>query len=248
MTRSINVGLLSPSNMESKGSGHDFLELLVSAAPDYRPIYYNDHEPINRSFDVSDVDKALEIWGWNFLWRGVGSRVAGSIWANHKIHSSVYLDLSPSVFNRDQVLNLISAMSERFQVDFAYIHVQSKLDLIDINAYKATTMPYVQGVTTYELDKGLPSVCWGMFLGPPYIQLFGESLKSAPASLITKMPGGVYLQLSSHFSDRLKSEDEYRRLQQAVTQHIGYKFFNGRHFDVRPQVPEFCVGCSADSN
>ena len=66
MTRSINVGLLSPSNMESKGSGHDFLELLVSAAPDYRPIYYNDHEPINRSFDVSDVDKALEIWGWNF--------------------------------------------------------------------------------------------------------------------------------------------------------------------------------------
>ena len=228
--------------MKSRTCGKDFLNLLLEIAPQYAPVRFSDHEPVNRIFDSENLGPALDIWDWNFLWRGAGNEIQGSVWAESRIHSSIYFQVSRKVYDPSLVINLIAGVSSRFLVDIAYIHLHLPSDVDDLNNYKNQLMPFVQSLTTHDLKKGLPDLCWGMYFGPPYRKLFGEKLDSVPAFQKTDDGIGVYIQLTKNIEDVTKNRERYLAAKDAAKQHLDSNAFLVENERRKCGVPTFQLG------
>ncbi len=228
--------------MKSRVSGRDFLNLLLEIAPGYAPVRFNNHEPINKVFDSQNLGPALDIWDWNFLWRGAGSEIQGSVWAESRIHSSIYFQVSRKVYDLSLIINVITGISSRFLVDIAYIHLHTPNDVDDLNNYKYHLMPFVQSLTTHDLNKGLPDLCWGMYFGPPYRKLFGEKLDSVPAFRMLDDGIGVYIQLTKDIEDVTKNREQYLAAKSSAKQHLDSDAFYVENERRRCGVPNFQLG------
>ncbi|NOT28008.1 MAG: hypothetical protein HOP16_18140 [Acidobacteria bacterium] len=216
------------------------LETLLEAVPTWVPEKYNYFEPVNRRFDPGNLDEALDVWKRNFLWNRRKPSVEGGAWFGGRFHSAVFVRVSASAFSPEEALSFVSSLRRHFRVDLAYIHVPHDTDFSDIERYQLRLEPFVVGLATHRLRRGLPDVPWGIFFGPPYIELFGkEHLLKTPAARVEETANGIYVQLTTSVESVTADHESYLAAQRAARMHLGANAFASIEPVNQPNVPEF---------
>ncbi len=240
--KGVEIGLLLSTSIRDRESGRRFLQLLVSAAPEYAPEKFNDYEPIKFRFDANKVDEALKCWGMSFLWRRIKPGTAGSALVGFQnTHDKINLRLSLKALDVPLVIRLFGAIQQAFGIDLAYVHVRTDADTADIDHYKTHWMPF-QTLTTHDLREGIPDLPWATLFGPPYVELFGrDRLLTTPAARVESMGEAVYVQLTDDPSDVAKKREDYLANQHAAKQHLDTDAFRGMSATGKCRVPEFLL-------
>lgn len=233
MIKGIEIGILTNAFLTEKRSGRVFLEMLPHL---YEPQWHNLYEPINKPFTT--VDEALESWSGGFLWRRAKPRMAGDVlFGSNKVHARVILSLSPKAFNREGILELFRRMCETFGVDVAYIYISTSTQADDFDHYKRFTMPFNQGLSTFDLREGLPGFCWAMVFGKPYLEIFGDRMKDIPIYSSERMKDAIYLQLTESYKDI--GSESYLQAEIAAKQHLNNRMFRTSDLTEKYRIPEF---------
>jgi len=244
MANRVVFGILTGQPMSSEESGRQFLTVLQSIAPDLMPQKYGDTEPIRRQFCFSKIDDALQLWKDVFLWRRKKPKLLGRYWAgtNHGIHDVVYISIESCQLDIQLLINVLFEESRAFNATIGYIHKTYNEEKNDLEFYKKSVMPFNQGLTTYDLRKGLPGICWAMFFGEPYITLFGrELLLTSPAFKTKELSNGIYLQLTDNIDVSEKEYVEFNSIRNEVIRHLNNSAF-AYLGDTEKRIPEFRIG------
>ena len=143
-------------------------------------------------------------------------------------------------FTIDPAVRFLRGLHRHVPIDVASIHVDHDTDFEDRVRYRRRVEPFIAGLTTHCLRKGLPDVSWAMLFGPPYIQLFGlQHLLRTPAAVVEEMAGGVYVQLTEDTNDVGVHRESYLAAQRAAREHLGADAFLGDASAGQIRVPEF---------
>lgn len=246
MTDELEVGILTPGALAPRSAGRVFLDLLLSQAPTLIPDRYDTDEPVRRRFRPGNLDDILDCWGDGFLWRRSRPKVEGSVFAgNQNLHDTVHLavgDPGLTLFSVGELCAFLGGLDAAFTIDLAYAHFVGPDEIKDRALYAATVMPFSQGLATRDLRKGLPSLCWAMYFGPPYVSLFGrQTLLTAPVHLAVGLGQGVFLQLSQLPTDVVTDFWSFSETRRRTMGHLGLDAFSqpGRSAE---RLPEFALG------
>ena len=151
MIKRVDIGILLASSIADRESGRSILETLVDVSPQYAPERFNNYEPIKREFDPMNLEAALKLWEWPFLWRRNRQRLLGSAaFGIKRAHHAVRLSMSLKAFDQAQTTELFEALESRFGVVLAYIHVHTGADIEDRDHYQNHILPF-HGLTTHDL-------------------------------------------------------------------------------------------------
>jgi hypothetical protein len=248
----LDIGILTPHQEKLQNQGRNFLKLFCSQLPEITPLFYGNHDPVNREFKLENLGEIVKYWDKCFFWKSKRMASEGRVWMDRKnTHSSIYISGKSKLINCNQVVDFFLQSTLLLEPDFAYIHLFSKEELnaahpdADIHLYDAL-MPFRQGVVTHELREYLPNLCWGTVLGSPYVELFGrENILCAPVPIIKELPyGAIYLQLSERLEDLQKNYQKIDDTRQLVKRHLDCQAFLDPKLGIHHNynVPEFQLG------
>jgi len=211
--------------LAEKSSGAQLLDLLIQTAPDLSPEFYGNFEPVRTPFrSIGEVS-----WKPPFLWkRTAGVRADGAVWfANPDNHSATYLRITGRRQPTDQVVAFVQASAVALSLDFAYVHLMTEKETKAPRISYDMWYPIDIGVTSSDLRKGIPNVCWAMVLGPPYVRMIGrERLLSAPCFAVRELSDEhLYLQLTAKVEDVQEDFEEFDELRQKLKAHLGESVF-----------------------
>jgi hypothetical protein len=248
----LDIGILTSHREKLQNQGRKFLKLFCSHLPEVTPLFYGNHDPVNKEFKLENIDEIIKDWNECFFWKSTRLASEGRVWIDRKTtHSSIYIANKSKHLDCGNAVNFFLESTLLLEPDFAYIHLFPKEELlaaypdIDMNLYDSV-MPFRQGVVTHLLRKYLPNLCWGTVLGSPYVELFGrENILSAPAPIIKELPyGAIYVQLSERLEDLRENYREIDAVRQLVKKHLDCQAFLdpklGVHYNYN--VPEFQLG------
>lgn len=237
------LGLLMPHSMSDSESGAQILQLLVRTAPDLSPEFYGNFEPVRKPFRT--VEEAIALWQPPFLWkRKTGVRVDGAIWfGNPGNHSALYMTVTGRHQATDQAVTLVRADTAPLTVDFAYVHLLTELETKPPKASYDMWYPIDIGVTSHDLRKGIPNLCWAMVFGPPYVRMIGrEKLMSAPCFTVKELSGErFYLQITPNLEDVREDFNGFEVSRQRLKAHLGEEFFLALNGTAARAVPAFAL-------
>ncbi|AFY55892.1 hypothetical protein Riv7116_3436 [Rivularia sp. PCC 7116] len=206
----LNIGFLSANQTTVKSKGREFLDLLRTYLPAFNPVRYGAWEPLNNYFNFSNIEKPLQCSNNEyFLWKSKRHACEEIASMDSKsIHSSIDIIGKSESVDCTQVVSFFLKTTELIKPDFAYVHLFSDEELHTITKGINTTfydmsMPFRTGISTYELRKYIPNLCWGTIFGSPYIKLFErEHILSSPASKVQQLSeNAIYIQLSEDLTD-----------------------------------------------
>ena len=243
MKRITVLGFLTTQNMESKEAGKKLFEIIYKKASSFMPQKYDNGEPIERRFNYSQLDEVLSIWENGFLWKRSSPMASGSFWlgSTHGLHNAVYLSIEGLKFNTKELMLLLTEGSKLFNSTIGYIHRIYEEELLDLEFYKNQVMPFSQGVTTHDLKKGLPGICWMMYFGEPYITLIGrEKLLSSPVYRSEDLKPGIVLQLTESINTPEEDYEAFKSIREKVILHLGYELFSFSDKKEK-QIPDFSL-------
>jgi hypothetical protein len=244
--RDINIGILTPYSLDSKESGKTLLTFLSEDFPEFLPERFNNYEPLERKFSMANLEEALELWNYPFLWSRRKPPVQGNVWmgqACYKSHSSIYISSQSKLIDPKRLANFIKEISVLLKADFSYLHLFTQAEF-DIEDYDAFT-PFRQGVVTHELRNYLPNLCWATIFGSPYVELFGrDKVLSTPAFLVQELADNLfYIQLSENLFDLKSKYGEVNNIRCTVKKYLGSDAFYDPHVsdDHVYKVPNFTL-------
>jgi hypothetical protein len=239
----LNLGILTPKVLASRDDARALLRLLCQSVPELAPEYYGNFEPLTERFNPADLENALKAWKYPFLWKRRRPRSEGSVWMeNPNMHTSIYILTQSHSVDLSKLCAFLQASVLLLGADFGYLHLVTEAESASPNAHDMLT-PFCPGLTTHELRKHLPNLCWATVFGPPYVELFGrERILSAPASIVEEFAQNtICIQLSESLLDLQSKYDEVNAVRQAVKKHLNCDAFfdpaadSGRKY----RVPEF---------
>lgn len=237
MIEAIEIGVLPSTPLSNTASGAAFLEVLPQGL---FPNKFNDCEPINRSFQA-DGSEFAEVWSAGVLWRAARPRTRGHYLPSldSSDHDLIVISTTKSVLESVCLPEYFERVDALAGVDFGYVHARVSGDDDDVRYYMEHLEPFSQGVLTEDLSKGLPNLPWAVVLGPPYREIFGDRLDSAPAFSVRELGNGAtYLQLTEDVSDVDRKRDAVRAAREAVQAHLGCNAFReGGHAPLN--IPTF---------
>jgi hypothetical protein len=222
-----DMGLLTAKPLTSKEAGRDLLNLILDTCPTVAPELYGNYEPLEARFDPSDVQGVLSSWKRPFLWRRHRPMAEGNVWMGDPgIHEAVYISGSVQATELCTIENLFRKLAASLTADFGYLHCVTPMEL-SADHLDESVLPFTQGVTTYQLRKWLPNLCWAMALGSPYVRLFGkERLLSSPARVVLELaPDIIYIQLSETLLDLSANYEGVAKVREAVKAHLDFNAF-----------------------
>lgn len=226
-------GLLTRHSMSSSSTGAEFFDLLISTAPQLVPRKYDVSEPIRRVFNPARVSDALTIWGGpRFFWEtvekgGEGAYIEG---ISRNLCDVIKISIECDEFESSSLLDFLEKAASAFNAEFAYLHKTFDEELEDRDFYRMHVMPFCQGLSAPEFEKGLPGVAWAMYFGGAWIQhLKGDRLWNAPVFASKAVPsGGVLLQVTERLEHFGPEYEEFRLRRRELVEHIDADVFADR--------------------
>ena len=238
---SVEFGVLMRSSLAAPEAGRQLLGAFSEEAPGWGPVRYNNVEPVNRSFESDGIEEALRRWSRRFLWRGRRGVAVNVFFGNTQVHSAIYLTLPRSLFDSGRASRLVGLLDRLFGVEISYIHPRYETEADDVTYYARHIMPMAQGLDTHRLREGLPWICWGMYFGRSYRDLFGSRLDSCPVFRTERIGQLHYLQLTERMDEVYEAPSLYRTLSEAAMEHLDSGAFVGTGAD-ELVVPAFDIG------
>jgi hypothetical protein len=197
--------------------------MLCDLAPELMPEFYNTYEPVNRAFDLTELDSALKEWHFSFLWKRkkpsvTGAMFLGSAQLERPTHTHLLIRAKPEILDAKRLIRFVQKFSKSFRPDIGLVHVLTKPEVERKVHF---------GQSTFILKESLPNLYWAMVFGAPYIKIFGkERLLSAPTAVAKELSDGlIYLQLTNDLMDNRTRPDyvEVKRL--AAKNHLNANVF-----------------------
>ncbi|MBV6623856.1 MAG: hypothetical protein KI793_13130 [Rivularia sp. (in: Bacteria)] len=246
----LNIGFLIANQSIIKSKGREFFYLLRTHLPAFTPFRYGAWEPLNNDFNFDNIEEPLQCWNHEyFVWKNKRHACEGIASMENKfIHSSIDIIGKSKLVDCNQVVSFFLKTAELFKPDFAYIHLFSDEELNTITEGINTTfydmsMPFRTGISTYELQKYIPNLCWGTIFGSPYIKLFTrEHILSSPASKFQQLSeNAIYIQLSENLTDLKSNYQSVNVSRKKVKQHLNNNAFLDFELGIKHQynTPEF---------
>lgn len=230
MSDRLAVGLLTPLQLDDHASARHFLDVLIRTAPDLSPELYGNAEPLRTPF--RSIDDSVVSWTPPFLWqRRAAARTDGSVWfANPGNHSAAYLTVTGRYRPAGQAVRFTQTAATALAADFAYVHLLTARETSGPESSYGSWYPIDIGVTSSDLKRGIPSLCWATVFGPPYVRLIGrDRLLSAPGFAVELLSAErVYLQLTANAEDSLQDFEGFESIRQQVRKHLGEGLFSGQ--------------------
>lgn len=245
----LTIGLLTPKSLDSKADGLRLLEILSCQGAQFCPEFYGNFEPLRTPFDLHNPASALEAWEYPFLWKRRKSvKSDGSVWmANRGCHGAIYINAQEKGVNWSQVFEFMRTCVATFGCDFGYAHLTSEAELGDSSVPYETLHPIRIGVTTHDLRKGIPLLCWMTILGAPYLDLMGrDCLRRTSLGVVEAYPDdSVCIRLSENPTDMRTDYAKITRVRKALMEQLGSAFFLETRTEVTSTiVPTFRMGTS----
>jgi hypothetical protein len=229
MSEEAVFGILAPAwSLSRREVGRRFLEDLSEVAPELVPERFGVYEPLRSRFDATDLEGALNSWGTSFLWKRRKPRVEGRAWSRspRRIHDAIYITTTRASLGIAVFEGLVARLDALVGVDLAYLHLRCDAEMADREYFKTHIMPFTEGLTTFDLERGLPDICWATFFGGPYIELFGaDQLLASPVNRQKSIGKGVLLQLTGSLADVQRNPTLVREAKERVKQHLGQDAF-----------------------
>jgi hypothetical protein len=247
MAFDLDIGILSPRPLSTKEEGRAFLELLCNSMPELAPQRYGNYEPLKALFDCVRLEEALEAWKWPFLWKRRQPLAEGNVWMRDpKVHAAIYVSTQAKSVDEARLIMFFQEAVNLVRADFSYLNIMTKeeVDAAEKNEIAHQMIaPFTQGVTTHDLRKYLPNICWATVFGPPYVQLFGrERLLSAPAAVVQELADEtIYIQLSESLLDPKWKYDDFNAVRREVKEYLDRDAFFDPDLGIAKQyrIPEF---------
>lgn len=230
----LNIGFLSANQLNVKSKGQEFLELLCTYLPAFTPKRYGAWEPLDSNFDIDNIEEPLQCWNNEyFIWKSYRLACEGiASMDNKSIHSSINIIGKSKSVNCTQVINFFLKTAELIKPDFAFVHLFSDEELNTITERLHTTlydmsMPFRTSISTHELRKYIPNLCWGTIFGSPYIKLFSQKrLLSAPGLIVRELSEkAIYIQLSEKLTDLKSNYQSVNATRNKVKKHLNNNAF-----------------------
>lgn len=248
----LELQILSPLSLTSREDGRLVLDLWNKCLPRLVPDTYGNWEPIDRQFDLENIETVLDAWKWPFLARKKSPRVRFDVWprkGSQSLHSIWSISVDSAAANQSDLLDFIKKASVVLEADFACLHLLTNHELErgkinnTVSVLNKSATKFTFSVRSKDLQQRIPDLFWVTVFGRPYVKMFGdEKLLSAPVYIAERLQNGaVMLQLSSNLTDLEDKQSELERVRVATVKHLGENAF----FKVGSQayqVPKFAFG------
>lgn len=230
----ITCGILTPWDVSSTARAKTVLKLLARHSW-VMPTHIGNEEPIRERY--LGVGEAMVHWLDPFLWKNAVSKIEGSLWFGHgENHTCIYVHskLNAKTPNQAHWIEFLRDACTSLEADLGYLHLTTIAEAQDKDIPYASTYAIDTGITTRELVKGIPNLCWAMVLGGHYRHLADQFRRFAPT--LTKELGDdkVYVQLTDSL---LGIRSNYRAFEKArleIKEKIGEGFFSSAEENWRP--------------
>lgn len=236
-------GVLIADPLAEKAIGRRLIEAIVAAAPDLSPEVFGRFEPVKTVFE--SAEQSVAEWEPPFLWRHRSRvRAEGAIWfANPGSHSAMYLMANGKNLPVDQMVTLVQRLGETTPADFGYVHFLTEAERSSGLVAYDEWYPIEVGVTTHDLRKGLPSVCWGMLFGQAYLDVIGEQrIRSAPwADTCRLANGAVFCQLTTTVDEIAGDLEDLQRRRDLIRVALGEHLFQRPGGEKAVMIPRFAL-------
>ena len=245
-----NFGLLISNDITSDSICTRVFNIIKDNTCELLPKCFSTNEPITKKFDINNLDKACSNWGVinegvGFLWKGGKPESLGYVAFNRKLgHSTLNMEFNSKKIKYDRLVKLFFQLLEISSIDYAYLHSFSDVEF-DEEEYD-NLMPYRIGVTTRDLERGIPNICWLNAFGKPYIKLFGaEKLMSSPVYKAHKISDDlIVLQLTEDVEEIKVNYKSLVSKRAEVKKYLGMEYFGNARI-----VPKFkLMGSESDES
>jgi hypothetical protein len=235
VTRAI-VQILTPLALSKREDGRLVMDLWKHYIPDLLPDVYGNWEPLDRPFQLSNIESLLDAWKWPFLTLRHTPSVESNIWmrkGSQRLHATWVLSLEASAANQTKLLAFLKAAGSALRADFAYLHLLTPSELERGRASK-TALPLNKQATRFtflvsskDLQQRIPDMFWATMFGAPYLEMFGEDLLlTAPAFKAEALPGrGVLLQITEELADVERRSSVFENTRALVKKYLGEDVF-----------------------
>jgi hypothetical protein len=217
----ITCGVLSPLDLSGDLMGRAVLKMM-GRHPLALPTHVGNVEPMRTPYE--GINGGISHWADPFLWKNKKTKISGSIWfGTSNRHGAFYVsqDLEKaSLTAQVPWVELLLDACRTITADFGYIHLTTKQELDE--CYEAAHAIDL-GITTHELRKGLPNLCWGMYFGDPYREL-SKRFEDLDLKAIRIVEGGVYVQLTDSLEDILRSYLKFNEERMRILNEMGANF------------------------
>jgi len=229
--------ILSPLQLMDRHDGENVLQLWETHLSDFLPDRIGNWEPIDRPFDLGNLDAALDSWKWPFLAAKDRPKVNCSIWmrknARQQLHSTLIWEFYEKLDVQNALLPFLKAAAPRLNADFACIHLLTAAEIdrgranrtVTALDKKATRFNFF--VASKDLQRRIPDLYWTTILGKPYVKMFGkEHLLSTPAYRVEALSQEmVMLQISKQLSDVSDGAATFSSARERAVAHLGEESF-----------------------
>lgn len=236
----ITCAVLTGRDLTAKEEGKNFLTALMPFAWAL-PTVIGNSEPLREKY-VGEQE-ALGHWQDPFLWKNTSTAVEGSVWFGHgNLHSCIYLHLKPlgSMIRQEELTRFVSKVSQGFDADFGYIHLTTEREMADPAILRGLSYAVDTGLTTHDLIKGIPKLCWAMVFGSRYEDIASRFASLKPQeSLTTRLEDGKHtlVQLNNNLVDSSDDYETFKNVRNKIVQVVGDDFLrkpDGGPADWRP--------------
>ncbi|MCE1244335.1 hypothetical protein [Oryzomicrobium sp.] len=176
---------------------------ILTNFPEAAPERWNIVEPINKPFDIHEIEKKASSSNFDMLWKRISyPKGWGSI---QKItypkkgaqHARFDFELKIRRDLESKLCCFLKKIASKFSTDYISINFSHP------EYCRFQRLSDGEFVPTWVLRKWLPDIFWGQIFGRPYIDLFGmEKLLSCPAYKVEMISDDlVYMQITESIFD-----------------------------------------------
>jgi hypothetical protein len=237
----IMCGILTPLDTTSAEKGKLILEALARH-PWAAPTHVGNTEPIRNHY--SGPGTCASNWADPFLWKNDSSKIEGAVWFGRgKKHSCLYIGGDPkrTSFDQGKWINLLTDLCSALRADFGYIHLTTNEEMSDANIPHDCSYAVDRGLTTHDLNKGLPKLCWAMLFGKRY-ELAVKHL-SHVADVVSKIEttqsGHVFVQITPQLTDILTDYPAFNEARKEIIRRAEMNFLRSTDGGMAEWIPHF---------
>jgi hypothetical protein len=215
-----------------------FIQAMRESIPGHLPCVCGIVEPFNIPF--ADESRVCQYWVDQLDWEDHRRGISGGVSHGKYWHSSVlhYYDvLFPT---DDDPLGFLKRTSLLFEVDFSYVQP------FDTSTPSAEDS-LLQGLTSHELQRFLPTIPWACCFGPAYVELITkERLKAVPFYHVEALSDShMFCQSAGCALECLASDASYHAKREAIKATLGLElFFDPANPTAKKLVPRFQFAAS----
>lgn len=231
MMPTVVFSFLTPADIRSSEIAKSFFEFVYNDLDGASLGKYGEFEPLSGDF-ANDLDRACLLWERGLFWcepqrKGFGAVIHGT----SRRHANLSFYFGTRSPDSTAWVRFVKSVSRLVAVDFSSVHFFDKKSQTEEDEV-------LEGITSLDIQKALPTIAWAGCFGKPYVELIGEDgFQSAGFQVVEPISQGlIFCQLTSDPLDYIDNYETFRSRQDSVKSILGRDFFLGAP---NPTVPDF---------